>query len=62
VWIGLALAVPMFVKRLVGNHPAPAPKLRTYLNRLVFDHDGTPDDYRSQSVPADSPGPDGEFA
>jgi acyl phosphate:glycerol-3-phosphate acyltransferase len=62
VWIGLALAVPMFVKRLVGNHPAPSPKLRTYLNRLVFDHDGTADEYRSHGVPADSPGPDGEFA
>jgi glycerol-3-phosphate acyltransferase PlsY len=39
VWTGLALTVPMFLKRLTGNRPAPAPKLAAYATRLLFDHD-----------------------
>jgi glycerol-3-phosphate acyltransferase PlsY len=39
VWTGLALAVPMFAKRLAGNRPAPTPRLRAYATRLLFDHD-----------------------
>ncbi len=39
VWTGLALAVPMFAKRVAGNRPAPAPKFPAYVTRLLFDHD-----------------------
>ncbi|MBV8949311.1 MAG: glycerol-3-phosphate acyltransferase, partial [Actinobacteria bacterium] len=30
VWTGLALAVPMFAKRITGNRPAPDPKPASY--------------------------------
>lgn len=39
VWTGLALAVPMFAKRISGNRPAPSPKPAAYVSRLLFDHD-----------------------
>jgi hypothetical protein len=36
---GVAVAVPMLVKRVVGNsRPAP-PRAQTYLNRLLYDRD-----------------------
>ena len=37
---GAAVAVPMLTKRVMGNRPAPAPRSRVYLRRLVFDRDG----------------------
>src|SRR5690242_2690211 len=36
--------VPMFAKRLAGNGPPPAPTLRVYAHRLVFDYDEAPAD------------------
>jgi acyl phosphate:glycerol-3-phosphate acyltransferase len=55
VWTGLALAVPMFAKRLAGNRPAPAPRARAYATRLLFDHDpptGAEPDVQSVPDPA----------
>jgi acyl phosphate:glycerol-3-phosphate acyltransferase len=57
VWTGLALAVPMFVKRLAGNQPAAAPRLRTYASRLVFDHDGGAREPAAPAPPAAAEGP-----
>jgi len=36
---GACVAVPMLVKRVLGNAPPAVPGPRTYLHRLVFDHD-----------------------
>jgi hypothetical protein len=36
---GACVAVPMLVKRVVGNSPAPPPRGQTYWNRLLFDRD-----------------------
>jgi len=36
---GVSVAIPMLVKRVVGNAPAPAPRARTYRNRILFDRD-----------------------
>jgi acyl phosphate:glycerol-3-phosphate acyltransferase len=36
---GISIAVPMLVKRVVGNAPAPPPRHRTYRNRLLYDRD-----------------------
>jgi glycerol-3-phosphate acyltransferase PlsY len=52
VWTGLALAVPMFAKRLAGNRPAPPPRLRTYATRLVFDRDGPSPEVGTPTPPA----------
>jgi glycerol-3-phosphate acyltransferase PlsY len=56
VWAGLALAVPMFAKRLAGNRPAPEPKLPAYVTRLLFDHDPS-DEIGSESVAPSVPEP-----
>jgi glycerol-3-phosphate acyltransferase PlsY len=37
--LGLALVVPMWVKRLVGNHPRERQQPAVYLSRLLFDND-----------------------
>ena len=37
--LAVALAVPMFAKRLAGNGPPRRRDLHTYLTRLAFDHD-----------------------
>lgn len=39
VLLGLALVLPMWIKRVVGNQPLRPPTLYGYLHRLVFDHD-----------------------
>ena len=36
---GASIAVPMLVKRIVGNGAAPAPRGQTYRNRILFDRD-----------------------
>ncbi|HMF03315.1 MAG TPA: glycerol-3-phosphate acyltransferase [Acidimicrobiia bacterium] len=36
---GIAVAVPMLVKRVVGNEPAAPPRAQTYRNRILFDRD-----------------------
>src|SRR5262245_56161363 len=36
---GISVAVPMLVKRVVGNAPAPPPRAQTYRNRILFDRD-----------------------
>jgi acyl phosphate:glycerol-3-phosphate acyltransferase len=36
---GVAIAIPMLVKRVVGNAAAPPPRRRTYLNRILYDRD-----------------------
>lgn len=36
---GISIAIPMLVKRVVGNAPAPSPRHRTYRNRLLYDRD-----------------------
>lgn len=36
---GAAVAIPMLLKRMLGNHPPEGPRARTYLTRLVTDHD-----------------------
>lgn len=41
--IGLAVVVPMLVKRIVGNRPPRRPSRTAYLHRLVFDRDPSPD-------------------
>jgi glycerol-3-phosphate acyltransferase PlsY len=33
------VVVPMLVKRVLGNEPPPQPDPRTYLHRLLYDHD-----------------------
>lgn len=38
---GAAVAVPMLTKRVMGNRPAPPPRVRVSLCRLVFDRDTT---------------------
>lgn len=38
-WVGVAVAVPMLAKRVVGNAPPPRPGVRASLHRLVFDND-----------------------
>jgi glycerol-3-phosphate acyltransferase PlsY len=44
---GISIAVPMLVKRVVGNAPAPPPRRQTYRNRLLFDRD--------ERVPSETP-------
>lgn len=39
-WSGVAVVVPMLVKRIVGNAPPRERALRSYARRLVFDNDG----------------------
>ena len=36
---GAAIAVPMLLKRVMGNARPAEPSVRTYAHRLVFDHD-----------------------
>jgi acyl phosphate:glycerol-3-phosphate acyltransferase len=36
---GVAIAIPMLVKRVVGNAPARPPRGRTYRNRILYDRD-----------------------
>jgi glycerol-3-phosphate acyltransferase PlsY len=36
---GLAIAIPMLVKRVVGNAPPTPPRGHTYLTRLLYDRD-----------------------
>ena len=36
---GVAVVVPMLIKRLTGNAPATEPRRRTYARRLLFDSD-----------------------
>jgi glycerol-3-phosphate acyltransferase PlsY len=36
---GAAIAVPMLLKRVLGNAKPAEPSVRTYAHRLVFDHD-----------------------
>ena len=38
-WPASAIAVPMLVKRVVGNAPAKPPRGRTYRNRILYDRD-----------------------
>jgi acyl phosphate:glycerol-3-phosphate acyltransferase len=40
--VGLAVAVPMLTKRLLGNRPPTEPRARTMGNRLLFDRDEWP--------------------
>jgi acyl phosphate:glycerol-3-phosphate acyltransferase len=37
--VGAAIALPMLVKRVLGNGQPSSPRGRAYLTRLVFDHD-----------------------
>lgn len=69
VWTGLALAVPMYAKRLAGNRPPEHRDARTYARRLLFDHDGPQDDGSTvagtapqPSAPAPPVPPDGHDA
>jgi len=36
---GISIAIPMLVKRVVGNAPAKPPRRRTYRNRILYDRD-----------------------
>jgi glycerol-3-phosphate acyltransferase PlsY len=36
---GISIAIPMLVKRIVGNAPAKRPRGRTYRNRILYDRD-----------------------
>jgi glycerol-3-phosphate acyltransferase PlsY len=36
---GISVAIPMLVKRVVGNKPAAPPRAQTYRNRILFDRD-----------------------
>jgi glycerol-3-phosphate acyltransferase PlsY len=36
---GIAIAIPMLVKRVVGNAPAKPPRGQTYRNRILYDRD-----------------------
>jgi acyl phosphate:glycerol-3-phosphate acyltransferase len=36
---GVAIAIPMLVKRVVGNAPAQSPRGQTYRNRILYDRD-----------------------
>jgi glycerol-3-phosphate acyltransferase PlsY len=36
---GISIAIPMLVKRVVGNAPAKAPRGQTYRNRILYDRD-----------------------
>ena len=36
---GVSIAIPMLVKRVVGNAPAKPPRGRTYRNRILYDRD-----------------------
>jgi hypothetical protein len=36
---GLCIAIPMLVKRVVGNAPAKPPRGQTYRNRILYDRD-----------------------
>jgi acyl phosphate:glycerol-3-phosphate acyltransferase len=36
---GLSIAIPMLVKRVVGNAPPAPPRAQTYLTRLLYDRD-----------------------
>jgi len=36
---GAAIAIPMLLKRVLGNAKPEHPSVRTYAHRLVFDHD-----------------------
>lgn len=43
VMAGLAVLVPMIIKRVMGNARPPRPGLRAYLRRLLVDNDGPED-------------------
>lgn len=36
---GISIAIPMLVKRIVGNAPAKPPRGQTYRNRILYDRD-----------------------
>ncbi len=36
---GVSIAIPMLVKRVLGNAPAKPPRAQTYRNRILFDRD-----------------------
>jgi glycerol-3-phosphate acyltransferase PlsY len=36
---GIAVIVPLFAKRVLGNHPPAAPGASVYVHRLLFDQD-----------------------
>jgi glycerol-3-phosphate acyltransferase PlsY len=36
---GISIAIPMLVKRVVGNAPAKPPRGQTYRNRILYDRD-----------------------
>jgi glycerol-3-phosphate acyltransferase PlsY len=44
---GISIAIPMLVKRVVGNQPAPPPRRQTFRNRLLYDRD--------ERVPSETP-------
>ena len=37
--VGVSVALPMLVKRVVGNSTPPPPRAQTYRNRILFDRD-----------------------
>jgi glycerol-3-phosphate acyltransferase PlsY len=39
---GAAIAIPMLLKRVLGNHPPQGPRAKTYFTRLVLDRDPVP--------------------
>jgi glycerol-3-phosphate acyltransferase PlsY len=59
VWTGLALAVPMYAKRLAGNRPPEHRDARTYARRLLFDHDGPEPSEEPTTQPPPAPSPRG---
>jgi glycerol-3-phosphate acyltransferase PlsY len=40
---GTAIAIPLLLKRVLGNTPATQDRARVYLHRLLFDHDPAPE-------------------
>ena len=40
---GICVVVPMFVKRMLGNRPPVRRDAHSYVQRLLFDRDGTDD-------------------
>ena len=36
---GIAVILPLFAKRVLGNHPPPSPGASAYVHRLLFDQD-----------------------
>jgi glycerol-3-phosphate acyltransferase PlsY len=46
-WAAVCVVVPMLVKRVLGNERPAHPDRRTYLHRLLYDHDpAVPEDRR----------------